>query len=203
MIWGANYDAAAVAQIARDHPGSYWLIWNEPDSWQQSNIAPTQAAQIYATLRPLIKGADPTAKLIVGGVFNLNVGWLDSFRSEYVRLYGLYPVMEGIHVHHYVGRDEYDSAVWRTKLEAVRDWMALRGIGGELWLSEFGCLNSEAVARQIMSDQITWLDEQPWLARYAWFAAYASGPGCPGCTGSLLNADGTPTDLGWLYRRLP
>ena len=113
MIWGKDYDPETVTTVARAHPGSYWLIWNEPDYWQQANISPLQAAQIYRTLRPLIKAADPTAKLIVGGVFNLNVaGWRASAR-EYNRLYGEWPAVEGWHVHHYVGRTEYDTATWR------------------------------------------------------------------------------------------
>jgi hypothetical protein len=203
MIWGKDYDPTSVAQLARAHPGSYWLIWNEPDYWQQANIAPAAAAQIYRTLRPLIKNADPTAKLIVGGVFNLNVSWLDQFRNEYYRQYNDWPVVEGWHVHHYVGRDNYDINTWRAQLTAVHDWMTRIGSSAELWLTEFGCLNSDAVAAQVMQDQVPWLEAQPWLNRYAWYAAYASGPGCPGCTGSLFNSDGSLTNLGQLYRQLP
>jgi hypothetical protein len=203
MIWGRDYDANAVTQYARDHPGSYWLIWNEPDYWRQANIPATDAAQLYRTLRSLIKSADPSAKLIVGGVYNLNTSWLASFRSEYMRLYGQWPVVEGWHVHHYAGRDDYDANIWRERLAAVRDWMAANGGPVELWLTEFGCLNGEATAAQILEDQVWWLEEQPWLTRYAWYAAYAAGTGCPGCTGSLFNGEGSLTDLGWLYRRLP
>jgi hypothetical protein len=203
MIWGKDYDAATVTQVARSHPGSYWLIWNEPDYWQQANISPEQAAQLYRTLRPLIKSADPTAKLIVGGVFNLNVGWLTSFRSEYYRLYNEWPQVEGWHVHHYVGRTDYNTTAWRTALQAVRDWMPANGGVVELWLTEFGCLNSDAVAEQIMAEQVPWLEAQSWITRYAWYAVFATGPGCPSCTGSLFGDDGTLTNLGRLYRNLP
>lgn len=203
MIWGRDYTATSVTRVARAHPGSYWLIWNEPDYWQWANISPSEAAQIYRTLRPLIKGADPTAKLIVGGVFNLNVTWLNNFRNEYKALYNEWPVVEGWHVHHYVGRDNYNTVTWRDQLTTVKTWMTSIGSTGELWLTEFGCLNSDAVAAQVMQEQVPWLEAQPWLTRYAWYAAYASGPSCPGCAGSLFNADGSLTNLGELYRQLP
>lgn len=203
MIWGKDYNAEIVTTTAKTHPGSYWLIWNEPDYWQSANMTPLEAAQAYRVLRPLIKNADPTAKLIVGGVYNLNVGWLESFRSQYRSLYGEWPVVEGWHVHHYVGRTEYDTQLWRTRLEGVRDWMAANGGPTELWITEFGCLNSAAVAEQILVEQTPWLDAQSWVTRYAWYAAFASNSYCPDCSGSLLNSDGSPTNLGQQYRRLP
>lgn len=203
MIWGKDYDAAVVTQLARAHPGSYWLIWNEPDYWQQANITPTQAAQIYRVLRPLIKSADPSAKLVVGGVANLDVAWLEQFRNEYFRLYAEWPVVEGWSVHYYVAGDAYNASFWREPLLAIRDWMISNGGQVELWLSEFGCLSSEATAKQLMADQIPWLESQTWLTRYAWYAVNATGPGCPSCTGSLLNTDGSLTDLGLTFRALP
>jgi len=203
MIFGKDYDAQSVAAIARAHPGSNWLIWNEPDYWQQANIKPTEAAQLYRTLRPLIKGADPTARLIVGGVYNLDTQWLSDFRSEYYRLYNEWPVVEGWAVHYYVGSTTYDKTAWRQALERVRDWMQANGGMVELWLTEFGCLNSDSIAYQVMADQVPWLDAQPWLTRYAWFAAFASGQYCPNCSGSLFNSDGSLTSLGQLYRSLP
>jgi Glycosyl hydrolase catalytic core len=133
----------------------------------------------------------------------LNTIWLADFRSEYQRLYGEWPVVEGWHVHHYASLNDYDSAVWRAKLEAVRGWMLSNGGTVELWLTEFGCLNSEAVATQVMTDQVPWLQAQSWVTRYSWYAAFAGGVGCSGCTGSLFNADGSLTTLGNLYRQLP
>lgn len=206
MIWGKDYNVETVADLASTYPGRSWLIWNEPDYWQQANIAPAQAAQIYRGLRSLIKGVDPTARLIVGGVYNLNLGWLTSFRNEYWALYGEWPVVEGWHVHYYRGPTDYNSALWRQDMDAVRTWMAANGGTVEVWLTEFGSLNSDAAAAQIMQEQVPWLDAQPWVTRYAWFATYANGPGCPSCTGSLLQPDalgGALSDLGVLYRNLP
>lgn len=209
MIWGASYDSNVVTRIARNHPGGYWLIWNEPNYWRQANISPTAAAQIYRSLRPLIKGADQRAKLIVGGVLFLDVGWLENFRSEYHRLYNEWPVVEGWHVHQYVGATEYGvgktitASEWQRRLQAVHTWMDNPANGGpvELWLTEYGCLNSEPVAYQLMQDQASWLESQPWITRYAWFASWSDGEGCPGCTGALfeITAPYRLTRLGQYY----
>ena len=203
MIWGKDYDPVAVTQLAQTRRGSYWLIWNEPDYWQQANLTATQAAQSYRALRPLILGADPTAKLIVGGVLQLNTAWLSQFRSEYMRLYGEWPMVEGWAGHYYAGAADYNTTTWRTSIQAMRDWMVANGGLVQFWLTEFGCLNSEAIAAQIMSEQVPWLEAQPWVTRYAWYGAYASGAGCPNCSGSLFNADGSLTNLGRAYRVLP
>ncbi len=206
MVWGANYNPDALERIATEHPGSYWLIWNEPDYWQQANITPTQAAQIYRDLRPIIKRADPTAKLIVGGMAYIDMGWARLFRAEYYNLYREWPVVEGWHAHLYMGWADYDTNSWRSKISNVRNWMINNGGIVEFWLTEFGCLNSEDTAAQIMREQVPWLESQGWIKRYAWYATYANGPGCPDCEGTLLYPDWAGnglTDLGLLYRGMP
>lgn len=207
MIWGRDYDAVVVTRMAQEHSGSPWLIWNEPNYWRQANLSPTEAAQIYRVLRPLIKNVDPTAKLIVGGVLWLDTGWLGNFRSEYHRLYNEWPVVEGWHVHHYVGATEYGVGkpmtltAWRQQLEAVKNWMISSGGLVELWLTEFGCLDSEPIAYQVMRDQVSWLEAQSWLTRYAWYASWSAGEGCPNCTGALfeMTAPYNLTRLGQYY----
>ncbi len=201
---------ASIAVFRKENDlGHYWLIFNEPDFIHQDNITPEEGAKRYKELREQIKKYDLEAKLIVGGVFytgtvsgGADMGWLRSFRGEYYNLYKEWPVVEGWHVHLYKGWSDYNKQIWQNTLKAVRDWMTYNGGIKELWLTEFGSLNSEATARQIMEDQVPWLEQQSWLTRYAWFATYANGPGCSGCTGSLLNPDfacGGLNDLGKLY----
>lgn len=189
-----------IAQMARTYPGRYWLIWNEPDYQFSDNLKAVDAAREYHFLRPLIKGADPTAKLIVGGVyFSAGLQWLTDFRNEYHKLFNEYPEVEGWHAHLYKGRTDYNKDEWRSIVNSWPRWMEENGGIVEFWLTEFGCLNSDVTARTIMNDQVAWLETLPWLTRYAWFATRSYGEGCTSCTGSLIRLGGGLNDLGDLY----
>lgn len=211
MVWGVvdSNNTVEINQIAAAHPGIFWLIWNEPDRSDQANISAEQAAQLYCNVRKKIKMADPAAKLIVGGVANLNISWLQTFRETYksqVVCTGLgetgnvFPTVEGWHVHYYIGIHEtYNSANWRSALTGFKNWMTSNGGIKDTWLTEFGCLDcwtpvGTALMKQLMLDQVPWLESQTWIKRYAWFATISS----PSMTGDLVSGAGL-SDLGQYY----
>ncbi len=115
MIWGAGINVANSQAYARAHPGSYWLIWNEPNWADQANLTPSQAAELYDSVRNTIKSADLSARLIVGGVALRRddrnaarpaemggIPWLDGFISAYKASHnGVKPEFNGIHFHYY------------------------------------------------------------------------------------------------------
>jgi hypothetical protein len=78
------------------NPGSTWLIGNEPDrrDWSgggQDEIVPELYAQAYHQASQIIRQADPTAKVGIGGVVQatpLRLKYLDRIWNEYQRLYG-------------------------------------------------------------------------------------------------------------------
>ncbi|MEE8390552.1 MAG: hypothetical protein V3S14_07115, partial [Anaerolineae bacterium] len=58
-----------IAQIAAAHPGSLWMMSNEPDSLYQGNpIYPDVYAHVYHEFYTTIKGLDPTALIANGGI---------------------------------------------------------------------------------------------------------------------------------------
>lgn len=194
-------DIARIKEMARNRPGIYWLVWNEPDQRTQENLQPADAARNYKKIYDAIMSVDPTAKLIVGGVSaptSAGYGWIRMFRGEYYKLYRAWPKMAGLHVHNYL-LTSYNTKVWRDTLYMFRRWMDADRIGGELWLTEYGCLKWWMLCEQVMREQTPWLETQPWLHRYAWFATNVTVPSCAGCYGSLLR-NGMLTDLGILYR---
>ncbi|MCX5906274.1 MAG: glycosyl hydrolase, partial [Deltaproteobacteria bacterium] len=186
-----------IKSLAQAFPGRYWLVFNEPDYHAQENLTPAAAAVAYQELRKAIKGADSTAKLIVGGVLWPDPRWMTNFREEYKTRYGAYPVVEGWHVHHYVEPDRYNINEWRRVPLFWKDWMMSNGGMVELWLTEFGCLVSDSVNQKIMEDQIAWLESLPWLTRYGWFNYYLEPSYW--MKGTLTLPDGQLSALGQLY----
>ena len=82
----------ALLQAAQDQPGALWIIGTEPDSLYNGN--PIQAelyAEFYHYFVTAIKGADPTAKVSVGGIVQpspLRLEYLDKILNHYQTTYG-------------------------------------------------------------------------------------------------------------------
>lgn len=188
---------------AQSRPGSYWLIWNEPDYYKQANISPNIAAAIYQPLRDALKSADPNAKLIIGGLAWMDTTWVNSFREEYKKIHSVYPPLEGWAFHHYMSSD-YTSNLWRSRMNGIRNWMNDKGYSNkEFWLTEYGSLDSNAIGLQIMKDQQEWLEapEQSWVTRYAWFFLAVENDTFQGnlLTGNIANMTVDLSQLGLEY----
>jgi hypothetical protein len=191
------YKPDGVLTTARQMPGSYWLIFNEPDRADQGNLRPTQAAMAYRQVRDLILPVDPTAKFIVGGVWTLTdsgSNWMIAFANEYKRLYGEALPMAGYHAHHYCD-GSCTSWSFRKWIELFRAAVAPAGFTGEFWLTEYGILTDDTKAMERLTSDTAWLETTPMVTRFAWFATqnnYGSG--------SLLDGYGNLTPLGVQYK---
>ncbi len=204
MIQKGQYTLLRLQAIARNHPGSWWLVFNEPDI-SVGRTSPLEAARIYHDVRSAIVDTDKTARFAVGGLSNTSsyaIGWLREMRAAYNKAYKVWPDWDAVAVHHYTPA-LYSAVAWRQQLDMWRKWMVAYKIPGELWLTEWGCMASEIVAKRLMRDQLPWLEGRPWLHRYAWFATRAVGLQGEPVAGSLLTPTGELTSLGSLYARLP
>jgi hypothetical protein len=95
----------AIETYARAQPGTLWLIGNEPDASAQDCVTPQQYAQHYHELYNIIKGADPTAKIAIGGVVQatpLRLQYLDMILDEYATLYGVKIPVDVWNVHGFI-----------------------------------------------------------------------------------------------------
>ncbi|HET6445741.1 MAG TPA: glycosyl hydrolase [candidate division Zixibacteria bacterium] len=147
---------------------NYWLVFNECEQHWQCDATPQEAADFYhdevvATLYE--QGADPDAKLIVGGVNAHDCGlrWLAEFMTYYEATYGPLP-RAGWHFHIYPdilpntwptncsGQWDFDDTLFSSPDEAFNLWTdRAHGILGfiqqygsiddEIWITEMGCLN--------------------------------------------------------------
>lgn len=104
---------SSIERAARENPGSLWLvgneieredwpvcwIWNEQDPTQcdfyihkgQDEIRPVSYAMAYHELYGIIKAADPTAQVAIGGVIQitpLRLEYLTAIWDSYQQMYG-------------------------------------------------------------------------------------------------------------------
>jgi hypothetical protein len=158
-----------IKSTAANYPGQVWIIGNEPDVIWQDNVTPTKYAIDYHELYALIKSADPSARIAVGGISQatpLRLQYLDRVLQAYQGLYHTAMPADWWTVHGYVLREEKGSwgvdippgidatqgelyevsdhgriDLFESQLVAFRQWMAARGYQNTpLSLTEFGIL---------------------------------------------------------------
>lgn len=206
--WGYSYTPAVapgIVPMLRSHTFSsgleylidtgytgYIMFLNEPEIDGQDNIAPDQAADLYALL---VGQSD--AEVIGPGVWWNGPGngrqWLIDWHSE-IGERGLEPPA-GYAIHHYefvAPNNPWDS------VNALRDQLAAWGENGaEIWLTEFTICGGPDELHQA----IVHLDSMQSLARYAYFATRHYGDEWPTCRYELIDDSGLITDNGLVFAR--
>jgi virginiamycin B lyase len=170
---GYTLNAAWLGPLVDNHPGSMWLIGNEPDCINQDNVWPEEYARIYHDLYTFIKGRDPTAVLSPGGVVQptpLRLAWLDRVLAKYQLDYGQPMPVDVWNIHNAilnevrneagadippgfpeveegVRRDPQDNdnkTIFEQQIFDFREWMAAQGYAGyPLIITEYGILMPE------------------------------------------------------------
>jgi len=162
-------DLKTIATIARQQPGSLWLIGNEPDVPVQDNVTPQKYAAAYQTIYSALKEADPTSRIAIGGVTQptpLRLQYLDLILAAYRDQFGQAMPIDVWNVHNFILQEKRDGwgvdippglsvddgtlytiddsdnlAIFRRQIIDFRRWMADRGYrNSELIVSEYGVL---------------------------------------------------------------
>lgn len=165
-------DVLTIAAIAQTHPGSLWLIGNEPDVKWQDNVEPVVYARLYHQVYLAIKKADPTAQVAIGGVSQptpLRLRYLEAVLAAYQEQFGVEMPVDVWNVHNFVLREERGSwgvdippgmsdnrgmlyevddsgnvEIFQQQIVNFRQWMATRGYQNRpLIVSEYGILMPE------------------------------------------------------------
>lgn len=176
-----------ISELLRYHRGLYWLVGNEPEIGDQDNIQKECALKRYREAMAFVRERDQTAKFIVGG-FHLNptrprVGEhaeaLVPLKNE--------PGFAGWHVHLYLDSQKDLGASltnFRQMLDGFASWVGQRGVGGELWITEFLESNWGGSREhnlnnitQLMRLIVPALETDPRVTRYAWFSLRDPQPG--------------------------
>ncbi len=166
---GYSPSQVTIVDYANDHPGTLWLIGNEPDAPAQDCVTPANYAQLYHELYHLIKGADPSAKIAIGGVVQatpLRLQYLDLILQEYQNRYGAMIPVDVWNVHGFILQEKADGwgcqipcglsatqgrlytieqhddmTIFQQQIVAFRQWMANKGERDKpLIVSEYGIL---------------------------------------------------------------
>lgn len=182
-------NAGVIVQAAQANPGALWLIGNEMDrrdwaycrQWDgnhclqvaydgQDEMLPETYAVAFHELAELIRSADPTAKIAIGGVIQatpLRLAYLTSVWDAYLARYGEPMPVDVWNVHNfilqekrnswgadtppgavleegaYIGdtRTHIDMGRFAEQIRAFRHWMKERGQQEKpLIVSEYGVL---------------------------------------------------------------
>ncbi len=159
-----------IARIAAAHPGSLWMLSNEPDSQYQGNpIYPDVYAHVYHEFYHYIKGLDPTALIANGGIVQptpCRMEYLDIVLETYEQAYSTTMPVDVWNIHAFTLREVYgswgastppgvdkscgidydirdadDIGLFRDNLIAFRQWMKDHGQQNKpLIISEYGIL---------------------------------------------------------------
>lgn len=167
---GYSPDQATIVRYAMAQPGTLWLIGNEPDAPAQDCVTPARYAELYHELYQIIRGADPSAKIAIGGVVQatpLRLQYLDMILQEYEARYGGMMPVDVWNVHGFILQEKAHSwgcqipcgiegveegilypiqdhdnmAIFQEQIVRFRQWMADHGERNKpLIVSEYGIL---------------------------------------------------------------
>jgi hypothetical protein len=143
---------------------SEWVLgFNEPDQWDQANVAPDIAAQQWAELERTY----PDRKLASPQPVRWLDRWLERWYDAYVAQNGRAPRLDALAVHTYWGGTLADYQ------QQVRYYIGLAEKWGvpEVWVTEFtispGLERTVRASVDDMRAYIEWLDAQSMVTRYA------------------------------------
>lgn len=109
---------STIQAAAAKNPGSTWLIGNEMERYdwvggRQDEILPEIYAFAFRDVRAIIKAADPTAKIAIGGVIQftpLRQQWLDRVWTQYRLITGhaIDQDIDVFNIHNFIGSERCD-----------------------------------------------------------------------------------------------
>jgi hypothetical protein len=170
---GFRPDAVTIEQVATSHPGSLWLIGNEPDVIWQDNVTPERYAELYHDLYYLLKESDPTSQVAIGVITQptpLLLQYLERVLASYQQNYAEAMQVDVWNVHNFILPEKRDSwgveippgmsgidkgmlydiddhdnmAIFKSQLINFRQWLANQGQKDKpLIVSEYGILMPE------------------------------------------------------------
>lgn len=203
MRWGNNYDIEDVANGIPDDARTI-LGFNEPNFYSQANLSAAQSAAMWPELEAVAdaKGlalVSPAVNFCGGGCHSDGpVEYLNDFSSACSDCR-----VDAVAIHIYVECEETSPGLQDNRAQWLINHVEMYkdAFDSPLWLTEFACSGNPSAAEQkaFLEDAVTYLENEPRIARYAWFAGRADNM----VNVDLLGEDGKLTDLGAAYVNAP
>ncbi len=199
MVWGGTFN---VDTMVREIPqgARYLLGFNEPNFFSQANLSAARAAELWPDVQRIAEQRNlalvsPAVNFCGGGCHDTDpFRYLEQFFAACQNC-----KVDYIAIHIYVGCNVNGSNRAQYLINHIETYK--RRFDKQFWLTEFACDSAANLEeqRRFMVDAVTYLENEPRIARYAWF----SGRTTAVRNADLLGADGTLTALGTEYVRLP
>ena len=171
--WMTDPRGLWLESMVDNHPGSLWLVGNEPDCIWQDNLLPEDYAVVYHEIYTVIKGRDPTALVSPGGIVQatpLRLQWLDRVLAAYEAEHGVQMPVDVWNIHNQILQevegewgadippgidpaggeirdpwDNYSVMIFEQQIMDFRRWMSDTVVykGYPLIVTEFGILMPE------------------------------------------------------------
>ncbi len=182
MCWNAAYNADAIREYVKTHPGVRYLLgFNEPNFKKQANMTPAEAAAKWPEVKALAKELNLE---LVAPALNYSpdtwqpVAWMDEFLRllddpepfDYLAIhsYGGFGVMKDLAAQFH---DRYGKDVFVTEFC--------------FWPGETGYVNPDSQIAS-MIESVTWLEKTDWIKGYAWFKAVGQSSSTTGPNYGLI-----------------
>lgn len=225
MQWSARgWDSVNARQIrlfAKRFKGRRWLAFNEPDVTTQANAEPWEAARAFYRFQDILRDADPSAKIYVGGTgfWPNHTRWLGLFAQRYHDQRGCYPDIDGIHFHSYMNPDpdgdgritasswaaRFDTAALKAQALGTKAWLQLQpwSRGKPVIISEYAVLSGawhndrDKIANEFLPSMFRFWASQAWVENHMWFSTHYERYS----PSDLFYRDGTKTQVGHAFAR--
>jgi len=185
MQWGSA-DIGSLAATVKTLGAKTVLGFNEPDMSAQSNISPTDAANLWKQyIQPLKANGVALGAPAVSSSEGSQT-WLTNF----INACGSTCTFDFVPVHWYGdGAENFENYV--TAFHKTFNY--------PIWVTEFGSTSTDATeVATFLTQTVNWLDQQSYVQKYSWFAFARPEAGSPLDTW-LLDASGNVNSLGNSY----
>lgn len=190
LIWNASDGSINQAvDLTAKYRGRTWLVFNEPENTDQSNLTASEAAKRFDALYTALKASDPTATIACCGVIvsEKGVDWLKQFYTLVKNKPDVW------HVHVYINSIKFSD--WKAFIDYWWYWNKYALGNKETFITET-CGTYQPDQTGLFAEIVKY--SHPLLKRVYWFSAYPE-PIVKDWKCNLLTQDGKRTVLGTLF----